>query len=103
MNTDTGFCKDLDRNSVSVYCSESCFEWNLQRRKQYVLHVRYISTASLSVEEIKRNGRYAYISKLIKSSEMILDKHMSTGEVFLLFHDNLTRFLCIYTDRFTTT
>jgi hypothetical protein len=54
MNTHMGICEDLDQNSASVYLSESCFEWNLQRRRQYVLLVRYISTASLGVEEIKK-------------------------------------------------
>jgi hypothetical protein len=79
MNTHMGIYEDLNQNSASVYRSENCFEWNLQRRKQYVLHVQYISTASLGVEEIKKkNGSYAYISRLIKSSEMILDTHEQT-------------------------
>lgn len=72
-------CENLDRKSSSVYLSESYFEWNLQSRRQYVLHVRCISTASLRVEETnKKLGRYAYISKLIKSSEMVLDTHEHT-------------------------
>jgi hypothetical protein len=54
MNTHMGICEDLDQNSASVYRNESCFERNLQSRKQYVLHVRYISTAILVVEEIKK-------------------------------------------------
>jgi len=54
MNTHMGIYEDLTQNSASVYRSKNCFEWNLQRRKQYVLHVQYICTASLGVEEIKK-------------------------------------------------
>jgi len=51
-----GLCEELDRKSASVYRSESCFEWNLQSISQYVLHVRYISTASIRVEETNKKA-----------------------------------------------
>ena len=56
MNSHMGLCEDLYRKSASVYRSESYFEWNLQSRRQYVLHVRYISTASLTVEETNKKN-----------------------------------------------